>query len=136
MVIGVARCPENGVVGLGAEAEFRRIRLADEDRPMRPHARNVNGVRRSDLVLQEWRAMGRRQPLDTGQILRRLRKPMHPAARAALVQFCIADRRLAHQLAARALLDDCVDARIERLDPIKIGAHYLDAGNLAAVDGR
>ena len=135
LVVGVERAAEHVVVGVGAEPEFRRVGLADDDGAGALHALDHDGVGGRHEILEDARALRGADALGRGQVLDRLREAVHPAADIRRAQ-ARSSRALAcaQQIAAVLQRDDGVDLGIERVDVVEVGVHHLDAGHLLGLD--
>ena len=96
-VVGVARDAEDGVEGLRAGAELRRVRLADDDRARAAQPLDDQRVRVGHVVAVDRRAVGRAQPRRVDEVLDRDRQPVQRAERVAA-----RERRVGGAACARA----------------------------------
>ena len=120
---------------MGAQSHFRRVGLADDNRPGRTDALDLDIVEIRHEIAVDRRAEDAGQPLGLGQILHRMRQTVHPATRTAGFQFGIGDTRLVEQRIAVPQADDRIHLRIDRGDAVETGGHHLAAGKVAVVDG-
>ncbi len=104
-IVWVHRGAIDRVEGMRAQAEFRHIGLADEDRPRRAHPRRDQLVGLGHEIGQQGRTLGRRDARDIGQILDRDRQPVQRPAPG----FGIGRPRRRHQRVGVLQRDDGVD---------------------------
>jgi hypothetical protein len=107
--------PPHRIEGLGASAEFGRIRLPDRDRAGAPQARDEGRIGRRHVVVEDRRPKRR---ADAGRWLQILvgnrqpvQRPRRPAARETLVSGAGRGHRL-----VRCDRHDRVDGGIDRFD--------------------
>ena len=124
-VVGVHRRAEHLVERVRAQAELRRVRLADDDRAGRLHPLHHQVVVRGHEVREERRAQRRAQARRGGHVLDRLRQPVHPSAPSPGREVGVALAGFAQQVVGIAKADDRVVARIRALDPRERRLHQL-----------
>ena len=134
LVPRVARDAVDLVVGMRAQAELRRVGLADKHRALPAQALRHDAVVRRHVARQRAAAHRRHHAGDSRQILGRLRKTMHPAARQTLRQQHIALTRLVDRPGRIHTSHHSVDRWVEAIDLGQEGFHDLHAGNVTCVD--
>ena len=134
-VVGVARRAENGVVGLRAQPELGHVGLGRQHRARRPDARHERRVGLGHPVGEHGRALGEPQPLGLGEVLHREGHAVEPPARAPGGELGVPLPGLAQERLLGPHRDDRVGPPIVPLDGVEAGAHRLDGGELAGVDG-
>ena len=129
-VPGIARRPEEEVVGRADPAEGRRVRLAEHDRAGALHALDHRGVLGGHVVAVERRAECRAHPLGHDEVLHReghaVERPEQstPSHQGALGRLRLPPRGLVGQR------HKGVELRIDPLDPVEDRVHDLDRGDL------
>ena len=121
---------EQRVLGDRGEAELRRIRLADDDRPGGPQPGHLGRIGFGHRVAEHARTHGGHH---AGNILEVLDAQGHAfegagisGGAARVGRFGVGDQRL-----ARPLADDGVELGIRRFDAVEGGGHQLDAGGFS-----
>ena len=128
-IVGVAGCAIDGIEGLGAEAEFGGVGLADDDRARRAKPLDEDRILSWHEALEQRRAHRHGHALHRREILDRERQPEQGAAGGP----GILGSRLGQTVLAGAPRDDRVEGRVQRVDPVERRFHELDAGEFAGL---
>ena len=89
-VIGIAGYAEHLIEGVRAQAELRRVGLADHNTAGRFHALHQQAILCRNKIAQQWRTLRGGNAGDVAQVFDRLRHAVHPAHRLAARQLRIA----------------------------------------------
>ena len=136
-VVGVTGGAVHLVVGVRAQAEFRRVRAADEDRARAAHALDHDAVGRGDEAAQRDEPTQRRlHAPDRLEVLDRLWEAVQRAAALAARELGVARARLGEKLLALAQRDDRVHVRVDARDVVERRVHDLDTRDASSANGR
>ena len=118
------------VKAVAAMPPFRRIGLADHDRPRRPHPRNDQVIGLGYMIGVKRRAIGRAEAFGVQEILHRQRQAKQRAFRCHIVQ----RPRLCHDLVGIAQRDHRIHLRVHRSNAGQMRLHHLRRFHLAPGD--
>ncbi len=134
-IVGVAGRAEDRVGAVGAEAEFRHVGLADEQRARRPEAGDVERVHLRHGVAEERRAVGGADAGGGREVLDRVRQAVERPARTPLLELPVGGLGLGEERIGVAQGYDGVHRRVVAGDLVEMGLHHLPGRDGPVADG-